>query len=117
MKAQESFETAIKNNNIVKVNDLLNNPDVDPSLYDNFAFCIACKKGHTRIVKLLLNDERVNPADDDNYSISIAYMKGHKDIVDLLLEIEEVKKTLKINRPKLYNQIIQQRLKENLEKF
>lgn len=55
---------------------------VDPCIMDNYAIKMACRNGHTEVVKMLLGDSRVTI---DNYAFQGAVENGHTNIVRMLL--------------------------------
>lgn len=81
---EDLLKTAIRENNVVFVEVLLN--FVDPSFDSNWAICMASAYGHTEIVRLLLQDGRVEPTAIANYPIRWAATYGYLEIVKLLLE-------------------------------
>lgn len=71
----------VENNDI----ELLSKNIVDPSLFDNFAIRMACKKGCVELVKFLLADERVDPSVQKQACLRAAVGKGFVEIVKPLL--------------------------------
>jgi hypothetical protein len=59
------------------VNFLLQDPRIDPTVFDNFAVRVACENGHEKVVAMLLKDARVNPAAQNNYAVVAAVKNGH----------------------------------------
>ncbi|KAJ3386887.1 hypothetical protein CcCBS67573_g09690 [Chytriomyces confervae] len=72
---------------------------VDPSLKESIAFCLACARGHTEIVRLLLADARTNAAAVENYGIAISCEKGFLPIVEMLMARPEVDLTVENGYP------------------
>jgi hypothetical protein len=107
----------IKKNNIKEVQNLLNQSYFDPSQDHNHATCPAALYGRLEIMKLLLEDPRVDPSDNYNYPIRTADEWGHQDIVQLLWKNKRVKSSLEKNSPKLYKKLINQKIKQKIEKF
>ena len=83
---QNQFNNAVRANDVSKVRLLLNDPHVNPDIYNNIAIIYSCKHGHTELVRLLLADPRVNPSDFDNIAIIEASRLGHTEVVQLLLD-------------------------------
>ena len=117
MDIQEKFYKAIKKNDINNVKLLLKNENVNPSKNNNWSIQLASENGHVDIVKLLLKDTRVNPSDSNNWAIQIASENGHFDIVNLLWQVQRVKDTLENDNKELYNELIKNDIKENIEEF
>ena len=88
MTKQDELEDAMRNNNIKKVELLLKNKDVDPSINDNQAIIYASSVGYIilDIIKLLLNDPRVDPSENNNQAIKAASENGYTNVVKLLLQ-------------------------------
>ena len=69
---------------IVKL--LLQDGQVDPSVFYNAPIRNASYYGHPKIVEMLLQDRRVDPTDDDNYTIKYACLNRHIKVIELLLQ-------------------------------
>jgi ankyrin repeat protein len=91
---QDMFNEAVEEDNIPLIRRLLDRPDVDPSVNDQYALGSACKHGNTELVRLLLADPRVdprvNPFQDGNTvfieaPLTDACENGHTEVVRLLL--------------------------------
>jgi ankyrin repeat protein len=91
---QNIFRKAVEEDNIPLIRRLLDRPDVDPSVNDQYALGSACHYGNTELVRLLLADPRVDPRvdpfqDDDTVFIEApltdACENGHTEVVRLLL--------------------------------
>jgi hypothetical protein len=117
MNKQKAFNNAINNNDIESVKLLINDSQVDINRADDWAFQLCSEKGYTEIFKLLLKDERIIPYGYSNYAIRYAFQNKHFDIVRALLEKDILKKILKKNDIKLYNEIAKKLIKKNIEKF
>lgn len=59
MDIKYEFIELIKNNNIENVKSFLNNHNIDPSCYGNYAICFSSTNGYTEITNLLFKDNRV----------------------------------------------------------
>ena len=59
---------ASKNGHLSVVERLLQDPRVDPSDDDNYAFCMAAENGHSSVVERLLMDPRVVEEDHNIYN-------------------------------------------------
>ena len=68
------------------VNQLLEDPRVDPSANNNYAIRLASEHGHIAVVNRLLEDPRVDPSAYFNYAIQWASELGHGAVVNRLLE-------------------------------
>ncbi len=73
----EAIRTAVKDNNILAVRSLLQDPRVDPSADNNYAIRMASMSGYTEVVELLLRDSRVDPSVNDNDPIRKASKYGY----------------------------------------
>jgi ankyrin repeat protein len=71
---------------LVKLNRMLQDNDIDPSVGNNHAIQWAAYNGHLAVVEGLLQDPRVDPSAQNNYAIRLASRNGHLAIVNLLLE-------------------------------
>jgi hypothetical protein len=85
-----SLRRAAKAGDLDRVNQLLQDPSVDPAADDNAALNLASEAGHLSVVERLLEDERVNPAASDNETIRYASRNGHLSVVERLLQDERV---------------------------
>jgi hypothetical protein len=66
----ETLKRACKSGDIAKVNAILVDRCVDPSVDDNYPIQKVCKFGHVDIVDVLLRDARVDSSvEDDNLTI------------------------------------------------
>ncbi|KAJ3319295.1 hypothetical protein HDV06_006403 [Boothiomyces sp. JEL0866] len=65
--------------------DLLLNPDADPSVKDNYAIRVAARIGNYKIVQILLKNPKVDPAARNNEALLAAVSAGHLPIIELLL--------------------------------
>ena len=75
---------AIEGNCWNLVEELLRNPNVDPSVNYNYAICKASREGHVEVVRLIMKDPRVDPSAFGNYAIRYASWRGHVEVVQLL---------------------------------
>ena len=116
-KQQEKFDLAINNNDIKNVKLLLKDKRVNPSNNNNSAILLASQNGHLEIVKLLLKDKRVDPSESVNYAIEYAFKNGHLDIVKKIWRDKKIKLTLKNNNSELYNELIQEDIKNKVHGF
>lgn len=78
------FIHAIKKNNYVKIETMLNNPSFDPVI-NNYGIRKASKEGYIEIVKVLLSNPKVDPSVNNNEAIQMASNNGHVEIIKLLL--------------------------------
>jgi ankyrin repeat protein len=83
---QEQFINASELGHLEVVTLLLQDPRVDPSASNNYAFQLASNKGHLAVVTLLLQDPRVDPSANNNIPIQWASRYGHLAVVNLLLQ-------------------------------
>jgi hypothetical protein len=143
---QRELYHGIRSTNYEKVNDILDNYDIDSdninyffiesvqiglfSVFDLFyhhplvdlthqqnkAIRLACEFGHTDIVRVLLNEEEVKPEVVSNAALRYSYDGEHYDIVELLLLNTNVLKELK-NDEKLHKEIQKYILKCNVKNF
>jgi ankyrin repeat protein len=147
MTKQEEFQKAIEENNIKLVCELVQEGKIDPENNGNEALRTAAKYGFVDIVELLfkvgvkpvfggnctiriaafygniklieflLKESRVDPSDCGNESICFAYKKKYTDIVELLWSSQTVKDTLKYDNTKIYNELVQQDIKNKVSQF
>jgi len=96
---------------------LLKDKRVDPSGDNNWAIRFASENGKYESVKLLLKDKRVDPSACSNDAISYALKRKHLVIVDLLWSDKRVKRTLKKDYPKIYEQLIPMDIIDKLNNF
>jgi len=89
MEIELELVEACKNGNILKVEELLSNPE-NPINYFGEVFLCACEEGHREIVELLLNDERIDIKSIGASPFKIACEKGHVGVVELLLNDQRV---------------------------
>ena len=73
-----TIQRAAQCGNDTLVRELLKNPEIDPSIDDNFAIRIASENGHYKVVENLLQDPRVNPSVNRNNAIITACRLGHE---------------------------------------
>lgn len=113
---QQLFDTAVKNDDVNAVNNLITNETiditannnaavkwaarqghlglvkrllirgVDPSVGDDYPFREAAATGRTEVVRFLLQDSRVNPRSHHDWAFTQACLKGHASVVELLLQ-------------------------------
>ena len=59
----------------------------DDRVIEIWSDCIfnACRKGHTKIVRLMLQDKRINPTKSNNSAVMLTIKNNHLEIVRLLL--------------------------------
>ena len=67
------------------IKELLQNKQIDPLIYNNYAIKVAAEKGYLEMVKILIQDGRVDPWVDKNYAIKWAAHYDHKEVVKLLI--------------------------------
>lgn len=103
---------------------LLEDPNVDPSEYNNQAIQEACKNGFLKIVNLLLSDPRVDPSDSNNSALELACKHNNLHIIDTLLEDQRVQISFDIScyseevqKKFQYVQIIYNAQESNLKKI
>ena len=97
MDIQKEFIKACKVGDFDTIKSLLDNENVNPVYYSNWAIRLASRNGHYNVVKLLLEDNRVNPADLNNFAIQWASAYGHYNVVKLLLKDNRVINFFKIS--------------------
>lgn len=68
------------------INNLLEDPRIDPSIKNNQPLIEAIKNNHVSIVDRLLADPRVDPTDRNNNALILACQYGFTGIVDRLLQ-------------------------------
>jgi hypothetical protein len=90
MNKQEIFLTAILDNNVIKLKELVNEPDVDMAYEDNRALHTSASSGRFETVKFLISLEQIKPESKHNLAIRVASRKGHLNIVELLLNDSRV---------------------------
>lgn len=142
MNNTQILKKAIKNNDILEINSILNSQNldyavrltsefgyldvlkrilkkdnIDPSKNSNYALRHASKNGHFEIVELLLNDARVDPSERYNSAIRGAFKHNHTKTIDLLWKIDIVRLTLKENSLTLYNDIVNLNTQKKLANF
>jgi rubrerythrin len=88
---------ACRKGNLPFVEQLLQDPNVDPAAYDNKAIAFACFFGWFAIARRLLKDSRVDPSAQDNQVFRSACNGGRTDIVNLLLQDPRVDPSVKHN--------------------
>jgi len=87
----------VRENNLAKVEFLLDEPSVDSSLNNNEALLVACDLGYVAMVDRLLNHgdssgtRFIDPSKNDNEALRLAAAKGHQEIVELLMKHPRVK--------------------------
>ncbi|KAJ3244451.1 hypothetical protein HDU78_010995 [Chytriomyces hyalinus] len=67
------------------VEQLLKQPDVDPSQNESYCLRMASENGHEQVVALLVQDGRADANAVDNAAIRFAARSGHARIVQILL--------------------------------
>jgi len=82
--------TAIENDDIDIVKEILTKGRVDPSYNNNKAISSAAYYGNTEVARLLLDDPRVDPSNNDNWPIRWASENGNTEMVKLLLSDSRV---------------------------
>lgn len=83
-----------------KVKELLQDPNIDPSVMDNYAITWAAEFNHLEIVQMLLKDPRVDPSAKNNYAIRWACKNRYAvEIVKLLLADPRVDPAVNGNTP------------------
>ena len=117
MTKQEEFKLAIINNDISKVNSLLENTTSSLSRFNFYSYGFAAENGYTEITKILLKKSKIDPSCRNNIAIKLASENKHTTIVNLLFNTKIVRDTLKNNDLDLYNSLIKKHVSNNIETF
>jgi hypothetical protein len=91
-KIFEHFQKAIKNQDLAKIELILNLEGFNPGYKDGVALIAAIKSGNTAIVKCLSEHPDINLAIKNNTPLKLACKLGQLDIVTLLLSEENKKR-------------------------
>ncbi len=82
---QQGFLEACNRGDAEHVRKLLDDPSVDPSIYDSGMLRVAVYYGYAEVVRVLLADPRVNPAALGNHALCTAMIHGNVAVIRLLL--------------------------------
>lgn len=87
----ERFLNAIQDGNVEKVEEMLANPNIDPSAHDCDTLGTASKHNQLAILNMLLMDSRIKPsAESFSRAFCSACRYGHLEVVNRLLQDERV---------------------------
>ena len=87
---QEEFTNAVRENNILHVQQMLKNHLIDPTA----AIPVAAFHNNLMILKLLLKDKRADPSQYDNLAITIAHKYDYEAIIYELTKDPRVRLSL-----------------------
>jgi hypothetical protein len=92
----DAVHTSTRGNSKYKIiEELLKNPEVDPSVNDNEPFLYAVSHDDFFVAQLLLNNERVNPGAQNGAAILSAVSRSNYSILVLLLNCNRVDPAVK----------------------
>jgi len=83
-KAQVLIDDACENNNIELLRELLEHPEIDPSLGNNEYLIRACEQNKIEIIKMLLKNQSVQLIFDRRRCIQIAYKYQYIELYNFL---------------------------------
>jgi hypothetical protein len=112
------LEEAITLIDIDKINELLQDENIDELTIYTSAFLKACECQHLEIIKLLMNHPRIDPSIYDNNAIK--YFFNHEinnDVINILWQDQRVKDKLKNNDLNMYNDINEKIVNEKINGF
>ena len=97
MHLNDQFFDACRDGDIIAVKKLLNdNPQIDISFRDEYAFRLACANGHLEVAKWLFHVRpQINISACDNYAFYFACLYGHLEIAVWLQTLKPYLYTIK----------------------
>jgi hypothetical protein len=126
MTKETELLIAVGTDDYYKTEELINNPEVDPTYLNNTAFVYACKGDDIAIISILLHHPKVNTADQDNQAFVEAANRCDKygfDIINFLMKNISIRENItrntydKINNPKIAEYIREKLLRSKLKEF
>lgn len=85
--SQQEFEKLVRGGDLCAVKEFLKqNPEVDPSDDNNYAFRMAASSGFVDMVKFFLEDDHVDPSDDNDYALRYAIEYNRFPVAEVLIK-------------------------------
>jgi ankyrin repeat protein len=97
---------------------LLKDPRIDPNKdFGNWSIIEAASNGHHKVIEVLLKDPRTDPTHSNNISIRKSHTSNFIETYLALWKDKRVRNTLEKDLPDLYNELIEDEIKNKLNKF